>query len=174
MIQSHTKSFLKPYNFNDALSLSPDERCQICVERIEEEYTRNGLGCWEEVPMVPPIGATQQELEHLESAIGFSLPPEYAQFLRSWCYLNVTASGLCVWGTNYKGIGMGTPWVSENHRTPCKYLVFADYWNFADGDQLMFDLNDNKTPVVAYLHEHNLIEYFAPSFSLALWRMTHE
>jgi hypothetical protein len=64
--------------------------------------------------------------------------------------------------------------MSKNHRAPFRYLVFADYWQYADGDHLMFDLNDEAIPVVAHLHEHWLIEYFAPSFSLALWRMVHE
>lgn len=174
MIPSHTKSFVKPYDFDAALPLSPTERCHFCVERIKEEYQRNGLGWWEDIPMVPPVGATQRELEHLESVLGLSLPDEYSLFLRHWCYLNIEASGLCVWGTSYKGVGMGRPWISETYRAPWKYLVFADYWNYADGDQLMFDLNHTGVPVVTYLHEHGLIEYFAPSFSLALWRMVHE
>jgi hypothetical protein len=39
----------------------------------------------------------------------------------------------------------------------------------------MFDLTDPARPVVAYLHEHGpLFENYAPSFSLALWRLVHE
>jgi hypothetical protein len=39
----------------------------------------------------------------------------------------------------------------------------------------MFDLDDPSTSVVAYLHEHGpLIENYAPSFSLALWRLVSE
>jgi hypothetical protein len=53
--------------------------------------------------------------------------------------------------------------------------VFGHYWRYADGDQLLFDLDDPATPVVAYLHEHGpLYEQYAPSFSLALWRMVNE
>ena len=174
MIPSHTNSFLKPYDFSAALSLSPAERCKICVERVEERYRRNGLGWWEDTPMVPPVGASRQELEQLESVLGLPLPTEYFQFLCHWCYFNVEASGLCVWGTNYKSVSMGRPWVSANHRAPYRYLVFADYWKHADGDQLIFDLNDSAVPVVASLHEQGLIEYFAPSFSLSLWRMVYE
>ena len=67
------------------------------------------------------------------------------------------------------------PWVSEQHRTGEKYLVFANYWRYADGDQLMFDLSGPSQPVVAYLHEHGpLFKFDAPSFSLALWRLVHE
>ncbi len=174
MTPSYTRSFLKPYDFNAALSLSPTERYKTCVERVEEEYKRNGLGWWENIPMVPPVGASPQELEYLESVLGVPLPIEYFQFLRRWCYLNVEASGLQVWGTKYQGVSMGQPWVSAGHRATYRYLVFGDYWEYADGDQLMFDLNDKSVPVVVYLHEQNLIEYFAPSFSLALWRMVNE
>jgi hypothetical protein len=43
------------------------------------------------------------------------------------------------------------------------------------GDQLMFDLSKPAQPVVAYLHEHGpRIELFAPSFSLALWRLVSD
>jgi hypothetical protein len=53
--------------------------------------------------------------------------------------------------------------------------VFANYWPFADGDQLMFDLSDPSHPVVAYLHDYGpLYEAHAPSFSLALWRLVFE
>ena len=39
----------------------------------------------------------------------------------------------------------------------------------------MFDLGEAGGAVVAYLHERGpLYESFAPTFSLALWRMVHE
>jgi hypothetical protein len=173
-MSSHTKSFLKPFNFDAALQLSPMERCKICVAYAERKYQRNGLGWWEDIPMIPPVGANPQELEHWIKVLGFVFPIEYYEFLLQWCYLNIEPSGLSVWGTNYKGVGIGSPWVSLKHRVPYRYLVFGDYWRHADGDQLMFDLNDNAIPVVVYLHELGLIEYFAPSFSLALWRLVHE
>jgi len=174
MLHSHTNNFLTPYDFSAALALTPGERCQRCVAQIEEEYRRNGLGWWEDIPMVPPIGADQLEVEQLESNLGIALPIEYAWFLRQWCYLS-GPTGMRIWGISYKNVSMGRPWVSETHNAPHEYLVFGDYWNYADGDQLMFDLSIEETPVVAYLHEHGpLVEYFAPSFSLALWRMVHE
>ena len=59
---------------------------------------------------------------------------------------------------------------------PGRFLVFGDCWRFADGDQLMFRLDTPDCPVVLYLHEDRppTVEPFAPSFSLALWRMVHE
>jgi hypothetical protein len=54
-------------------------------------------------------------------------------------------------------------------------LVFADYWGYADGDQLLFELGDPEEAVYPYLHEYGpLYEAFAPSFSTALWRMVEE
>jgi hypothetical protein len=174
MTPSHTTSFLEQYDFSAALSLSPAERYKNCVERVEEQYRLDGLGWWEDIPMVPPSGASQEELKNLESALSIPLPTEYFQFLSRWCYLNIELSGMEIWGTSYKGNSIGRPWVSSEHRTPYKYLVFGSFWKYADGDQLMFDLNDATAPVVIHLHEHHLIEYFAPSFSLALWRMVYE
>lgn len=174
MTPSHTTSFLEPYDFSAALSLSPDERFRICVEHVEEQYNINGLGWWEDVPMVPPSGASQQELKNLENTLCVPLPTEYSQFLTRWCYLSLEPSGSEIWGVSYKGNSVGRPRLSTEHRTPFKYLVFGSYWKYGDGDQLMFDLNDSAVPVVIHLHEHRLIEYFAPSFSLALWRMVHE
>jgi len=58
---------------------------------------------------------------------------------------------------------------------PGAFLAIGDYWRFADGDQLLLALDDSEQPVMAYFHEHEpRIEYFAPSVSLALWRLTHE
>jgi hypothetical protein len=55
---SHTNSFLQPYDFSDALSLSLDERFNVCLERVEERYRQNGLAWWEDILMVPPAGAS--------------------------------------------------------------------------------------------------------------------
>ena len=109
--------------------------------------------------------------------MGITLPSEYARFLHQWRYLDIYG-GVNVWGFGYEGVSIGSPWLSEEHKAPYKYLVFGDYWHYADGDQMMFDLNTPEQPVVAFLHDSGpkgpLIEYFAPSFSLALWRIVDE
>jgi hypothetical protein len=62
------------------------------------------------------------------------------------------------------------------HPVPGSFLVFGDGWRFADGDQLMFRLDEAGRPVAHYRHEAMLptVEPFAPPFSRALWRMVSE
>ncbi len=121
-----------------------------------------------------------KRLQHLRSReirtkLGIQLPREYREFLAICRYLKVD-DGKEVGGLDQDGLYVTeVPWVSAVHRPGVPYLVFANYWRYADGDQLMFDLSDPSCPVIAYLHEHGpLFEYFAPSFSLALWRVVHE
>ena len=171
---SHTGTFLPPYDFGAALPLTPEERFRACIERVQQYHRANGDAQLLELPPVPPAGATPQELVDLERQLQVALPAEYGRFLHGWRYLDID-DGLRVWGLSYQDVSVDSPWVSEEHRPPCKYLVFGDYWHYADGDQLMFDLNEPDVPVVVYLHDCGpLIEYFAPSFSLALWRMVDE
>ena len=107
--------------------------------------------------------------------MGMPLPAEYRQFLALCRYLKMS-DGIEIGGFRQEGMYVTeVPWVSDKHRQGVKYLVFANYWRYADGDQLMFDMTDPNHPVVAYLHEHGpLFERYAPSFSLALWRLLHE
>ncbi len=161
---SHTRAFLEPYNFDGPLQLTVEQRFKVTVQRVQKQHDDNGYAQFLELPPIAPSGFTPHELEDAEHRLGFSLPNDYSRFLLGWRYLDIDC-----------GLRIGDSWISEQHRPPYKYFVFADYWNYADGDQLMFDLNVPDTPVVLYLHEHGpLIEYFAPSFSLALWRMVHE
>ncbi len=119
--------------------------------------------------------ATEEELSDLEDQLGASLPKEYRSFLSTCRYLKID-DGIEIGGFDHNGVYVTEmPWISEEHRPGKKYLVFADYWQYADGDQLMFDLSEKDLPVIAYLHEHGpLFEFYAPSFSLALWRLVHE
>jgi hypothetical protein len=128
-----------------------------------------------EAPCVPSTGASEDELQQMESELGIPLPSEYRQFLATCRYLKLE-DGTEIGGFDYNGLFVvQSPWVSDQHRSGVQYLVFANYWRYADGDQLMFDLSDPTYPVVAYLHEHGpLYEAYAPSFSLALWRLVHE
>ncbi len=145
----------------------------LCVERIRRQHHDEGTWDIFGVPPVPDGGATDAELAALEKELAVPLPAEYRAFLRRWRYL-VIDDGYKVWGLDHDGVSIGRPWVSTEHRPGVEYLVVGDYWQFADGDQLMFDLSDAEQPLVAYLHEHGpLYETFAPSFSLALWRIVH-
>jgi SMI1 / KNR4 family (SUKH-1) len=163
---------IPPFDFDEALRIGPDERMRLCVDLVRERLSRSGV--WFDSPPVPPTGASEDELLRLESDLGIPLPAEYRAFLANWRYL-IVGDGLKVWGLEYDGLSIGWPWVSDQHRPGDWYLVFGDYWDYADGDQLMFDLSAPSQPVIAYLHEHGpRCDPFAPSFSLALWRMVHE
>ena len=170
----HTNLVVKDFDFSDALRLTSQERMRSCVERVRNRLHDNGDWGVFGLPPVPEVGASEEELKELEAQLGMRLPQEYRQFLQDWRYLAIE-DGLQVWGFPQGGIGIGTPWVSDEHRLGVTYLVFGYYWGFADGDQLMFDLSESNQEVVLYLHEHGLLyESFAPSFSLALWRMVDE
>ena len=112
----------------------------------------------------------------MESVLGVPFPAEYRQFLSICRYVDLGPGAQIGTGVDRNGVYFGADsWVSDDHRPGVPYLVFADYWRFADGDQLMFDLSDDTHPVIAYLHEHGpLYEFYAPSFSLALWRLMHD
>jgi hypothetical protein len=171
---SHSDEVIPHFDFAEALSHELDERMRLCVDRVRDRLFDEGLWDIFLIPPVPSNGASEGELRDLESDLGVPLPSEYRAFLANWRYL-IIDDGLKVWGLDHEGVSIGGPWVSDQHRADVRYLVFGDYWGYADGDQLMFDLSGSHRTVVAYLHEHGpLYESFAPSFSLALWRMVHE
>lgn len=171
---THANEVLPYFDFTEGLKHSPEERIRICVNCVRFRLIEDKLWDIFGVPPVPDAGANEGELQRMESQLGMPLPNEYRIFLSLYRYL-VMDDGRRIWGFDHQGLSIGSPWVSEKHRLGTRYLVFADYWNYADGDQLMFDLSDPQRTVIAYLHEHGpLYENFASSFSLALWRMVHE
>lgn len=171
----YTNTVVRPYDFTDAEVLSVDDRITRSLEAARRLVTDNGYQSISDFPCVPATGVTGEELTRLESDLGTTLPKEYRQFLSRCRYLKID-DGKEIGGLDHDGIyTTEIPWVSNEHRPSVPYLVFANFWQFADGDQLMFDLTDTTHPVVAYLHEHGpLYELYAPSFSLALWRLTHD
>ena len=171
----HTSHIVPSFDFGPAEALPLSDRFRICLDRARAMVEESGYQEFCSAPCVPSTGASAAELQELESGLGVPLPAEYRQFLSCCRYLKIED------GTEVGGLGNGrlfvaeVPWVSCEHRPGVDYLVFANYWRYADGDQLMFDLTEPNHPVVAYLHEHGpLFESYAPSFSLALWRLVHE
>jgi hypothetical protein len=171
----HTAHIVPSYDFSEALALPVQERFARSLESAKAMLAENGYQEISDFPCVPGVGATEAELKQLESDLGVALPSEYRQFLAICRYLKID-DGREVGGLDHEGVHVTeSPWVSVQHRSGVPYLVFANYWQFADGDQLMFDLSDDGHSVIAYLHEHGpLFELYAPTFSLALWRLTHE
>jgi hypothetical protein len=163
------------YDFGTALSLSVEDRLSVCVQQVREMHRESGYAGLCDLPPIPPAGASATELAELERVLGVPLPGEYRAFLARWRYLDV-GTGLAIWGLDHEGVWIGQPWVSAEHPARGRYLVFGDYWRLGDGDQLMFQLDVPDMPVVVYLHGERppAVEFFAPSFSLALWRLIHE
>ena len=162
------------YDFTAALDFSAHDRMRLCVEQVKASHIASGIDALMDIPPVPEMGASQLEIDQLTADLDLSLPAEYEAFLRQWRYLYIT-DGRTIFGLDHQGVTIGWPWISEQHHVTRRYLIFGDYWRYADGDQLMFDLSRANQPVVAYLHEDGpLFEDFAPSFSLALWRVVHE
>jgi len=172
---THTSNFVPAFDFHSAKGLALPERFRTCIDQARQMVESSGYGSFADFPCVPSAGATEAELQQMESQLGVPLPDEYRQFLTTCRYLKID-DGIEIGGLDHDGLNVTeVPWVSGDHRPGVDYLVFANYWRYADGDQLMFDLSAPGRPVIAYLHEHGpLFEFYAPSFSLALWRLVHE
>jgi len=175
ILARHTNLVIESYDFSEALSWSVDERISRSLEVAARLVEENGYQGVSDFPCIPVTGATDKELDQLEIQLGVHLPHEYRVFLSRCRYLKID-DGIEIGGLDCEGTYVTErPWVSDTHRPSVRYLVFANYWRFADGDQLMFDLSSLNQPVIAYLHEHGpLFELYAPSFSLALWRLVQE
>ena len=166
------RSILPEYDFTKALSLPVQERFARSVATVAAMHAQYGdAELWESLP-IPAGGATVEELDALERELGLALPDEYHAFLLYKRYFEVDRGAYEVWGL---GPMRDRPWVSTEHPTPGPCLVIGNYWRYADGDQLLLLLDQPQPPVVLYLHEHGpRLETYAPSLSLAVWRMAHE
>ena len=168
-----TNLYVEPYDFGAALQLTPQERLDTCIAKVRADIA--GYQALFDYPLIPPVGASDQELEALEAELGVPLPTDYRLLLKQWRYLQISGDGCSIWGLPYKGISFGGPWISEKHVPGRKFMVIGEYWRYADGDQLMFDLQDRGIPVVMWLHEAGpRVEHFAPSLSLAVWRLVYD
>jgi hypothetical protein len=172
---THSSLIVPAFDFREAEGLPIEERFRISLDRAKILLAANGYQRFSSFPCIPS-GATAAELHELEARLlGMALPREYRRFLGICRYLKID-DGTEIGGLVHDGVYVTEwPWLSKRHRENIDYLVFANYWRYADGDQLMFDLTEPSFPVIAYLHEHGpLFEFYAPSFSLALWRLVHE
>jgi hypothetical protein len=163
------------FDFSPAEKLSCAERISVVLNTARSIVAHNGYQSLNDFSCVPDSGATSEELAALETELEIPLPIEYRQFLMIARYLKIS-DGTEIGGLDASGVYVTErPWVSDKHKRDHEYLVFANYWMYADGDQLLIDVSDLNGPVYAYLHEQGgLIEQYAPSFSLAAWRLVHE
>jgi hypothetical protein len=118
------KQVIGRFNFTDALKLTADERMQVCVSHVKQRLTEGGLLEIFGIPPIPSRGASEEELDGLRKRTGVPLPDEYAEFLRNWRYL-IIDDGYQVWGLDHDGVSIGSPWLSDQHRTGRRYLVFG-------------------------------------------------
>jgi hypothetical protein len=171
-----SQAVLPVYDFSDALALSVQARLNHCVEELRWQANIWQQRWVDDVPPVPPSGALSEKLNHLEQQNETVLPAEYRDFLRLCRYVDL-GNGIKIGGISHEDVNgvsdCNEPWLSDDHSANSAYWVIGDCWRYADGDQLLISVH---SPIVAlYLHEYGpLIEPFAPSFSLALWRIIHE
>ena len=112
------------------------------------------------------MGLSEDELAAFQEEIGAPIPTEFADFLCRRREID-GEPGFDICGR--------TAWPTDENFATKPYLVIGNYFRYADGDALMLPLEDDHEEVVLYLHEEGpKMEAFAPSFSLALWRMAHE
>ncbi len=169
------KQVLPEFDFSTANAMTCSDRIASALIGARSLVSRNGYQQLADFPCVPDTGSTSDELAVLEIELEALLPTEYRQFLTIARYLKID-DGCEIGGMDANGIIVTErPWVSDKHKPGHKYIVFANYWAYADGDQLLIDVADVNGPVYVYLHEHDgLIESYAPSFSLAIWRLVNE
>jgi len=163
---------LPPYDFATPSALPISERIAQAVSAARRHH--KAAGYTRAVAGLPPIatrGASVAELAEIETEVGWPLPLEYSDFLRVHRYL-VLDDGLVIFGLDHEGVSLGRPWASEKHLQGESCLVIGQCWNYADGDQLLVLKGQDR--VMVYLHEYPRLEEFAPSFSLALWRLCHQ
>jgi hypothetical protein len=118
----HTNKIVPVFDFSEALKLTPAERCEESVRRVLNRIERLDIADIIDEPMVPPNGATEEELNQLESELGCSLPGEYRDFLSRWRYLYVD-DFMKIAGFDHEGLVIaGRPWFSEDHSTRSRFL----------------------------------------------------
>ncbi len=168
------KPIIPAYDFTEARGLTPLQRLMHAVNTVQVRNLNPLISLYKDLSLIPPFGATDAEVDALEQRIGVSLSSEYRLLLNHCRYLQLGV-GLSIWGLNYEGISIGSPWVLQNLTPGRSYLVIGDFCRYGDGDQVMIDLSDDKQSVIVYLHEEETkVHFFAPSLSLAIWRMVTE
>ncbi|MCR9118458.1 MAG: SMI1/KNR4 family protein, partial [bacterium] len=144
---THTNTIVERYDFAEAMALTVSQRMTRSIEKARDLVSRSAYQQFSDFPCVPQDGATETEIAQLEGDLGRSLPAEYREFLSRCRYLKID-DGCEIGGFAHDGVYVTEiPWVSDQHRFGVPYLVIANYWRFADGDQLMCDLSDANHPV---------------------------
>ncbi len=156
---------LPPYDFSEALALPVVERFERVLAVLQGQEKQKAALLGEDSNPFSP-GFAENEIAELERSQETSFAPEVKEFLRHWKFVGEAG---CF---DFHG---ADSWVENDLAARGAYLIIGNNWRYADGDQLVMPLSGETDKVFLYLHEHGpKIEEFAPSFSLALWRMAHE
>jgi len=170
---NYSNDILDWFDLSEAIDLAPAERLDRSLQQIRSTAHIDSEELFG-MPTLPGIGASALEIEKLEVDSGITLLEEYRAFLRRERYLQIDPS-LQIWGFDWNGVTIGSPWLSGQHHREIEFVVFGHYFRYADGDQLLYEAGNPDSPIILYLHEHGpLFEFFAPSFSFALWRLAFE
>lgn len=179
--RNEQRPVLVEFDFGAALGRSPREVIAESVEWFRErQVARELVGLFDPIPL---SAASTGEITALEESVGVSLPGEYRVFLKTTRSITVD-DGARIFGVLGSGSTAGEPWISDGHMAGRQFLVFGDYWGFADGDQLLFDMSIPSEAVFLYLHDppfdrggptrRPCLEEYASSFSLALSRLVSD
>ncbi|HEX8231489.1 MAG TPA: SMI1/KNR4 family protein [Chloroflexia bacterium] len=175
--EREANNVLPPFDFSEPLGLTVMQRMERAVGTVKARHEATEYDKYNNYPSVPPLGATDLELTELQHQLGVEFPAEYTEFLRHWRYVDI-GTGLNIYGLDYADFHPTAPvWVSDEHMEGSSCLVIADCFQYADGDQLLVPIHGRmgQEAVLLYLHEDGpKFEVFAPSFSLALWRLVFE
>ena len=141
------------YDFSNALSLNVEDRITKAIEFIKEFSN-----------VILDSGASEIEISNLESEIGISFPTDYVRFLKKYRFFRFH-DGLQIFGI--QTVKNGKHWVKKPYK-------FGKRFNFSGIPYIKYP------KFFAYLDDINGVIYrsgpelFAPSFSLAFWRMCKE
>jgi len=172
-----SNDILPYYDFSIPLALSVEQRFHKSVQLVRDmQKLLEKIDYGTDTILIPSTGSSPEEFVQLQTYLGIELPEEYGAFLQKWRSLRVDYSE--VYGPE-SGFG---PWVSDEHDPLHKYLVVGKCKSFSDGDELLIELDQPEQRVFQYVYEAWVyvdvpgakIELYAPSFSLAIWRLIHD
>src|SRR5450631_958983 len=128
-----TNSYVRPFDFRKAETLSVEARFAESLSQTKRLLAESRYQSICTFPCIPS-GASEGELQRLQSKLSVPLPEEYRLFLAQHRYLKLD-DGCEIGGLDHDGLGVTEGiWLSSEHRTNVRYLVFAAYWRYADGD----------------------------------------
>lgn len=143
-----TQIVIPEFDFSEAEGFTAAERIDHCITHASQLAADYPM--YEGIPPVSQVGATSQEIDALELTVGVSIPLELRSFWTRCRYLCLD-DGMNIGGFDHGGVCVAESiWLSLDHLPGRRFLVVGAYWRFADGDQLLIDLDDPSFPVIRH------------------------